>query len=340
MHKAQRHINHVSLVLDGSGSMYDHKRKLIEVADEQIRYLAQRSEELQQETRVSVYVFDHRVRCLIFDMDVMRLPSIADLYDVNGRTALIDAVIKSQDDLATTSQIYGDHAFLTFVLTDGYENASSTSWLKLGKYLSGNDNFSVAFLVPDNTSKAAVQRYGASPDSIALWNAASAKGIVEAVSVIRTATDTFMQNRASGVRSFGGFSTGVDAVNARTVKANLKPLKPGDYSLHPVGSKAEIRPFVQALGFNYLSGMAYYQLTKTEKIQGNKQIIVVEKKTGKAYSGEHARDLIGLPRGVEQRVKPDYNPDYDIYVQSTSVNRHLLPNTKLLVSHTNQLVNA
>ena len=68
MHKAQRLINHVALVLDGSGSMSSHKNNVIKVADEQIRHLMLRSEELCQETRVSVYWFDDKVKCLIFDI--------------------------------------------------------------------------------------------------------------------------------------------------------------------------------------------------------------------------------------------------------------------------------
>src|SRR5687768_3028169 len=161
MHKAQRLINHVALVLDGSSSMRGHKANLIKVADEQIRYLALRSEELSQETRVSVYLFDYNVECLIFDMDVMRLPSIADLYRANGMTALIDAVVKSQTDLATTSQIYGDHAFLTFVLTDGAENQSQNSWTVLPRYTNqASENWTVGFLVPDAQGQAYLTRAG------------------------------------------------------------------------------------------------------------------------------------------------------------------------------------
>jgi hypothetical protein len=33
------------------------------------------------------------------------------------------------------------------------------------------------------------------------------------------------------------------------------------------------------------------------------------------------------------QVKPDFNPDYEVYVQSTSVNRKLVPGTSLLVVH-------
>ncbi len=45
-----------SLVLDASSSMSHLSRKVVEVADQQIAYLARRSRELDQETRVTVYV--------------------------------------------------------------------------------------------------------------------------------------------------------------------------------------------------------------------------------------------------------------------------------------------
>jgi hypothetical protein len=324
----------VALVLDGSSSMSGHTRQLIKVADEQIQHLAIRSEELKQETRVSVYLFNYGVECLIFDMDVMRLPSIADLYTAYGMTALIDATIKSQDDLATTSQIYGDHAFLTFVLTDGQENHSKNSWLKMSPYLDGTrgENWTVGFLVPDSSGVTYMKRLGAPEGNIAKWDTSSAKGLSDAVSTIRTATENFMTGRSQGVRgSRSVFSTGVDAVNTATVKQALAPLKPKEYSLWPVPSKVRIDDFINGLGFRYSQGMGYYQLTKTETIQANKNVIVVEKASGKAYGGNEARHLVGLPDGKAVRVRPDQNPLYDIYVQSTSLNRNLMPNTKVLV---------
>lgn len=329
MHKAQRLINHVALVLDGSSSMSGHSSKLIEVADEQIRHLALRSEELSQETRVSVYLFDYDVKCLIFDMDVMRLPSISDLYRANGMTALVDAVVKSQQDLATTSQIYGDHAFLTFVLTDGMENHSRNSWTVLPKYTSqAAENWTVGFLVPDSQGETYLTRAGVQRGMISKWDASSTKGLADSFTTIRNATDNFMTARASGVRGTRSvFSTGADAVNKSTV-SSLTPID--GFKLLPVGYKTRIDDFVKAQGYQYHVGMGFYQLSKTETIQPQKQIIVVEKATGKAFGGREARQLIGLPDS-NIRVKPDYNPDYDIFVQSTSLNRNLMPNTKLLV---------
>jgi Mg-chelatase subunit ChlD len=59
MTSQQNYINHIVMVLDMSGSMSPHARELIKVADGQIAHLARRSQELDQETRITVYV--HRL---------------------------------------------------------------------------------------------------------------------------------------------------------------------------------------------------------------------------------------------------------------------------------------
>lgn len=333
MHPSQKLINHVAVVLDGSTSMRGHSENLIRVADEQIRHLALRSEELSQETRVSVYLFSDGVECLVFDMDVMRLPSIKDLYRANGMTALVDAVIQSQQDLATTSQIYGDHAFLTFVLTDGQENHSRQPWTRLSELLRrSGPNWTIGFLVPDQRGVAYMTRIGADAGSIAVWDTHSAQGLMDAASAIRTATDNFMTARSQGVRGTRSvFSTGPQAVNRRTVQSSLSALDPRTYTLFGVGEKSRIDQFVHSRVGWYLRGKAYYQLHKAETIQPGKEIIVLEKKTNVAYAGRDARHLIGLPDDRSVRVHPESNPDYDIFVQSTSINRNLFPNTKVLV---------
>src|SRR6188508_3210323 len=106
----QRLVNHVAFVLDGSSSMDIHAASVVKVVDAQTAYLARRSKEMDQETRVSVYVFADEVECLIYDTDVLRLPSIKDLYSPYGWTALLAATIKSQQDLAATGTLYGEHS--------------------------------------------------------------------------------------------------------------------------------------------------------------------------------------------------------------------------------------
>ncbi|MER6141390.1 vWA domain-containing protein [Streptomyces sparsogenes] len=344
MSGSQNYINHVALVLDASSSMSHLSRKVVEVADQQIAYLARRSKELDQETRVTVYVFADTVECVIYDKDVLRMPSLKQLYRVGGMTALLAATLKSQKELAQTAQLYGDHSFLTFVLTDGQENASHRCpdaparnqrelVQDVAKLMATQeDNWTLAVLVPDQMGKREAMQCGFPKDNIAIWDATSTQGLEEAGQVIQQATENFMVGRARGIRgSRAVFSTGAEAVNKETIKAaGLAPVEPSKYQLIPVAREAAIRDWVIECGHTFRTGCAFYQLSKSEKIQARKQIAVLEKKTDRVYTGPEARALLGLP-DAEVRVKPDHNDDFTIFVQSTSVNRKLVPHTRLLL---------
>ncbi|WP_281908904.1 VWA domain-containing protein, partial [Streptomyces olivaceus] len=310
----------------------------------QIAYLARRSQELDQETRVTVYVFADQVECVIYDKDVLRMPSLKQMYRVGGMTALLAATLKSQRELAQTAQLYGDHSFLTFVLTDGQENASHRCTdapardpralvdAVASMIETQEDNWTLAVLVPDQMGRREAMQYGFPKDNVAIWDATSTQGLQEAGQVIQEATEKFMIGRSKGIRgSRAVFSTGADAVNKDTIKAaGLKPVDSAKYQLVPVTRDAAIRDWVVESGHTYRTGGAYYQLSKSEKVQPKKQISVLEKKTDRIYTGPEARALLGLP-DVEVRIKPDHNDEFTIFVQSTSVNRKLVPNTRLLL---------
>ncbi|MFK4543393.1 hypothetical protein RKD29_002989 [Streptomyces tendae] len=344
MSKSQNYINHVALVLDASSSMRRLSHKVVEVADQQIAYLARRSQELDQETRVTVYVFADQVECVIYDKDVLRMPSLQQMYRVGGMTALLAATLKSQRELAQTAQLYGDHSFLTFVLTDGQENAShrcpdapARDPRALVEAVSTMietqaDNWTLAVLVPDQMGKREAMQYGFPKDNIAIWDATSTQGLEEAGQVIQEATEKFMVGRTKGIRgSRAVFSTGADTVNKETIKAaGLTPVEASKYALIDVTRDVAIRDWVVERGHTYRTGGAFYQLSKSEKVQPKKQISVLEKKTDRVYTGPEARALLGLP-DVEVRIKPDHNDDFTIFVQSTSVNRKLVANTRLLL---------
>lgn len=344
MSGTQNYINHVALVLDASSSMSHLSGKVVDVADQQIAYLARRSKELDQETRVTVYVFADTVECVIYDKDVLRMPSLKQLYRVGGMTALLAATLKSQRELAQTAQLYGDHSFLTFVLTDGQENASHScpdaparDPRELVRSVSEliatqEDNWTLAVLVPDQMGRREAMQCGFPKDNIAIWDATSTRGLEEAGQVIQQATENFMVGRARGIRgSRAVFSTGAEAVNKDTIEAaGLTPVDPSEYQLIPVAREAAIRDWVVECGHTYRTGCAFYQLSKSEKIQARKRIAVLEKKTDRVYTGPEARSLLGLP-DTEVRVKPDHNDDFTIFVQSTSVNRKLVPHTRLLL---------
>lgn len=349
----QGYINHVALLLDESSSMQQRRGKLVEVVDAEIRNLAEQSRRLNQETRVTVYAFADDVRCLVYDRDVLRLPSVAAHYRPSGMTALLDATGKAIEDLEKTAQLYGDHAFLLYLFTDGMENRSRRFGPEgLRRRLDGlAENWTAAGFVPDQAGERYLRSFGFPAGNVARWDATTDAGVADGVAVMSAATTSFMTARASGVRgSKTLLAGGADQVNAQARKAaGLRVVPKSDYSLINVTEYStdagtpgvlEIRPFVEHYTrAPYRTGSAFYQLhtvlggTKTaEKIQPQKKIMVRDRKSGRVYAGAAARQLLGLPDNVEVRVKPEDNPKYQIFVQSTSVNRKLVAGTKLLVT--------
>lgn len=347
----QNQIDHIAYVVDASTSMEGRTEETITVIDNQTAFLAEMSKQTGRETRVTIYIFSdpHNIKCVVFDKDVLRLPSIREFYQPDGWTALLDATGLAIEDLKMTMQKYGDHAFLLFAFTDGQENKSrrhtAYSFSNLIKDLT--DNWTVAALVPDVNGKLMARRFGFPDGNISIWNVNSRTGVEEAGETMKAALSAY-----SGLRSAGGqgtrtlFSTDPTAVNAATIKAaKLQPLAQDRYLLIPVSAPRErdgavlnkdkdwvweIRTFVLHSGAPWSLGSVYYRLAKKERIGGQKKLAVLEKKTGKVFVGDTIRALIGLPDG-DMSVAADFNPDYEIYVQSTSNNRHLKKGEQLLV---------
>ncbi|GAA3109734.1 hypothetical protein GCM10020254_64670 [Streptomyces goshikiensis] len=213
--KIQHKVNHVALVVDSSGSMHQHQSQLIRVVDEFVAGLKAESDSLGHETRISLYSFDHRVENLVWDMDVKHLPSMRGLYKVNnGATALIEASLKSLEDLGHIWEEYGEHSFLQIVVTDGEENASGGDrrhdgdmtvlgpWLdkiaaKMGAL---PEHWTSAILVPNSLAKRTAQNYGFPAGNIAIWDADSKEGVEEAIGTVRAAATSFLRGREKGVR--------------------------------------------------------------------------------------------------------------------------------------------
>jgi hypothetical protein len=143
--------------------------------------------------------------------------------------------------------------------------------------------------------------------------------------------DTYMINRAAGqrgTRSF--FTTDLSNIVTRDITKTLTQLKPSQYSIYDVRKKIDIRSFVESWEKQYIKGSSYYELMKPETIQAYKQIAVQNRKNGKIYNGDAARTLLNMP-AYEVKVSPGDHGDWRIFVQSTSVNRWLIPGTQLLV---------
>ena len=329
-------INHVAIVVDRSASMGHLSGIVTKVFDQEIVHLRQRSQELGQETRVSVYLFNERVDCLVFDMDVMRMPSLTGHYRASGMTALIDGTMQAIDDMQKLPELYGDHAFLVYVLTDGEEN-QSRKWGPVelaGRIKHFRDNWTVACMVPNARGAFEAKKFGFPPDNVQPWDTGSQKGLEKAGQSFRSAMDSYMTNRSHGIRQTKSFfKTDMAHVSTGEVASILTELVVGrDYRIFAVHENYAIREYIDRfLGSGeYVAGSAYYELTKPETVQSYKKICVRNKQTGKVYGGAQARQLLSIP-DHEVRVRPGDHGNWQIFVQSTSVNRKLLAGTEVLV---------
>lgn len=363
----QGQFTHIVLLLDASTSMTSLTRPVCQVVDSLVEKWKKQSVQLGDMTRLTVYQFSSQgylpngeyFQCIWYDTDIERIESIQGKYTPRGNTALIDATVQAQQELALIPTLYGDHTFLFFVITDGDENWSQQHDVRDLRRVLGSlpDNWTMAALVPNAIGRADALKYGFSAGNIQIWDATSAKGVEEAGEVIAQATASYMQTRTTtGMRSTKSLFVGGQVDAAAIKAAKLTPLKTSEYAIVPVtpvqglvqekpeGKKPaagkpdnrpmvaymEIEPFIQRVRPPFRVGEAYYELVKTERIRGNKQLAILDKKTSKVYLGDGVRQMLGLPE-EDRTVKPDFNKDYKIYVQSTSLNRHLYLHSSVMV---------
>lgn len=236
---AKNLTTHVALVLDRSVSMRDLAEKTVQVADELVEFLAGQSKKMNQEWRVSVYTFGDDVNCHIWDMDVLRLPSMKEHYRIGGSTALIDATMTALDDFDKITEHRGDHSFLAYVITDGEENVSRGTGQRpafgraprtglateLKNRIGGlQDNRTVSLLVPDERGVRMAQSFGFPTGNILVWDASSEAGMEKAARTIQESATTYMRARTTGVRSTTSLFVG-ENVDAKSIKdAKLIPL--------------------------------------------------------------------------------------------------------------------
>lgn len=334
------YINHIAIVADASSSMRNLSADVVRVTDNTVAFLADRSKAHDQETRVTFYTFSSqgRERCVYYDKDVLRMPSVKGEYHADGMTALVDATLLAISDLKKSAVLYGEHAFLIYVVSDGYENHSRRFPDDLAREIAGlPENWTVCAFAPNSQAVFSLKQCGFSKEDVSVWDTTSVSGIEDVGQVMRTATENFMQGRAQGIsgynahtRSRGGSSLfQLRDFSAREVKASV-PLTRGSYYFLDVKETGRIDEFTaRETGSPYVLGRAYYEFMKTETIQPQKKIAV--ELNGEVYGGAEARAVLGLPSDHAVRVKPGHMAGAVIFVQSTSHNRKLIAGTRLLM---------
>jgi hypothetical protein len=94
----------------------------------------------------------------------------------------------------------------------------------------------------------------------------------------------------------------------------------------------QIRDAIIGHGKEWIKGAAFYALIKTEKkVQPYKMVALRVKTSGKVYSGQSARDMLGIGQATGTvRLVPGDHGKFDVFIQSTSVNRKIAAGTEVM----------
>lgn len=330
--------NYIAIVVDASSSMAGLQADVIKNFNDLLNSIKATDAQENQESIISFYSFADLVTVLMANVPVSAIkPLDMTTYVPNGNTALLDATGQAIQQLeATFIPADVDAAYLVMVLTDGEENRSQkfgTGTLAvLMNRVQATDRWTLTFQLPPGKKNRFCLTFGIPEGNCIEWEA-TAQGMREQSLYTANSYTGYALARKLGQTNVKSYyaTTDLSDLSSAAVKTALTDVQTR-FTAIPVTREIEIRALVEeAMKKPYSVGTAYYQLTKTEKVNGGKQILIQEKGKRPIYGGHEARTLIGLPTGAEAHVKPGNHANYDIFVQSTSTNRKLVRGTKLLV---------
>lgn len=227
-----------------------------------------------------------------------------------------------------------DVSFLIMAVTDGQENASrkysAQSIARKIQELQATDRWTFVFRVPRGYSRSLINM-GIPAGNILEWDQTE-QGVQVATRATEQAFTNYYSERSRGATMTKSFyTTDLSKVSKATVKSKLVDISK-DVKFFDVTQTAQIKPFIEKqTGKSYVAGTAFYQLMKKEdEVQDYKQIALRDKKSGGVYSGVEARNILGLPHNGTVKVAPGNHGAYDIFIESTSVNRKLIPGTQVM----------
>jgi len=326
----------VCFVLDESGSMGVFRDKVIERVNANFDELRKRSKD--QDITVSLVKFSYSSKITPIFCNIP-IESISNLilpnYIPDGNTALLDAT-----DFAVnmTEKAVQDKetSFLLLVFTDGCENNSvKFNPLQLQKTinrLQATDMWTITFEVPHGY-KETVLKLGVYAGNIAEWEV-SEQGFRASTYSSNAAISNYMGVRSAGATyssNYHSMTSDLSNVTQAQVKKDLDDVS-DFYKVCKVEKEADIKNFYETkMRRNFTKGKTFYQLTKTEKIQLDKEILIMEKGKKAIWAGTKARDILGLAKDKDSRVKPGNHANWDIFVQSKADNRILVRGSVALI---------
>jgi len=336
---------YVGFVRDHTGSMSGIAKAAAKDYNATIATIRNAALEGNQDTVVTVVKCGHGRQAIakveIVNSSVVALNDIPENnYETSAPgTPLFDSVGLLIETLKANAPDLNDPnvSFLCAITTDGGENCSTQytgeDIAKMIKELQLTDRWTFAFRVPRGSVKNMIAM-GIPEENILPWDNTN-KGQQAAQAANTQAMKSFFKDRSLGIKSSTKFYANLSDVSIEEVKSQLSDISDSVkfFTVSPVKAGTQIRDFVESQlgGEAMVKGGAFYQLVKTEpKVQDNKRIAIRDKKSGAVYTGDAARQMLALPTIGTVRLAPDELGDFEVFIQSTSVNRKVDANTKIM----------
>jgi hypothetical protein len=321
-------------VLDRSGSMRPLMRHALRAVNDNVAAIAASAGQ-DQDVTVSFMSFSDVPTLHFAHTTLANFQPLTDLQ-ADGSTALFDATGAAiQTLLALPVGTDEDVSFLVNVVTDGEENASTKfqapALKALMRQVQATDRWTLTFLLPEGHAGGFVASFGIPDGNVMEW-AQTASGVSAYAAASNAALKAYFVQRAQGAGSAAAFYADASKLRADHVRAQLQDITANVDVVH-VAQDAPIKKAVEAAGLVFAKGTAFYELVAhkkvADKVQGYKHILVASKLDGKIYAGAEARQMLGLPAHATD-VRPGTNGDFDLFVQSTSVNRKVQAGTRVI----------
>jgi hypothetical protein len=189
-------------------------------------------------------------------------------------------------------------------------------------------------MVPPRTKDSFCWQFQVEPGNVREWEQTDA-GITQATVATSQSMNSYFTSRARGVTSTNAFYADMSNVSTADVQKALVDVSSQVHiwTVPAHQHDIQIRTFCeQQSGKPFLRGAAFYELVKSEKeVQDYKQILIRDRQTGAVYGGDSARQLLNLGNVYGTiKLRPGYLGKWDIFIQSTSMNRKLTANSRVI----------
>lgn len=322
-------VNRVIFINDRSGSMSSVTHRLTKDVQEKIEQLKKSDASTGQKSFVTIWDFSTNTDKVVSNIPVEDV-NYSHPRGYNGLTALNDTVWMALNDATSFTPISSDESFLVLILTDGQEYGSKlhsqSSVREIIKTL--GENWTITLIGPKENITWGTS-VGIPHDNMLPWDG-SAEKFAQTVTTQSVGLGNYVNARTMGARSVANFYT-VDPnkIQDHEVK-NLISLANKDYTVVETPgappARVELASMIRGAGYAFKTGVNYYELLKPEKIQEDKDLLVMDENGnvyGKGNSGEEIRRALGLPTSGTITVRP-MKGKYKIFVQSNSNNRKMI----------------